>query len=105
MCWLSSGQPAPSSLSEWRESDEFIENDDQLERQIRDLSRGLLQVSRRTDETQDTDFEGMSVVAGAGSLDLEHGETRVVQVVHESVRDFFLKEVSELTLLVLVISP
>ncbi|SPJ81814.1 uncharacterized protein FTOL_09219 [Fusarium torulosum] len=33
----------------------------------------------------------MSVDAGAGSLNLEAGDSRVVQVIHESVRDFFLK--------------
>ncbi|KAH6652643.1 hypothetical protein BKA67DRAFT_536374 [Truncatella angustata] len=41
-------------------------------------------------EFQDCASEAMSVHAGAESLDLEHGGTRLVQVIHESVRDFFL---------------
>ncbi|KAL6805248.1 hypothetical protein J3E68DRAFT_441739 [Trichoderma sp. SZMC 28012] len=74
-------QPLLKSLSEWHQSDNFIENDEQLEKQIRRISRGLVEVNR--------------VYAGdpqeAGSLDLEHGDTRTVQVIHESVREFFLK--------------
>lgn len=85
-------QPTPSSLSEWRISDNFTKNDDQLERQIRCVSKGLVEVKRtRADEPQDKAFETMSVFAGAGSLNLEQGETRIVQVIHESVREFFLQ--------------
>ncbi|KAH8589753.1 hypothetical protein B0O99DRAFT_475591, partial [Bisporella sp. PMI_857] len=50
---------APSSLSEWRGSEDYTENDQQLEWQIRSISRGLV-------------------------------ENRVVQFIHESVREFFL---------------
>ncbi|KAF5003078.1 hypothetical protein FDECE_10359 [Fusarium decemcellulare] len=85
-------QPTPSSLNEWRMSDNFTGTDDQLERQIRSISKGLVEVKRTTtDEPQDEIMEMMSVFAGAGSLNLEQGETRVVQVIHESVREFFLR--------------
>jgi len=78
----------PASLASWRESDDFTENDDQLEKQIRSLSMGLLEVAVSTEQNMTP--EAMSVWAGAGSLDLEQGETRAVQVIHESVREFFL---------------
>ncbi|KAM5354925.1 hypothetical protein ACJ41O_001571 [Fusarium nematophilum] len=85
-------QPAPSSLHEWRTSDNFTQTDDQLERQIRSISKGLVEVKKTAaEEPQDHDIETMSVFAGAGSLNQEQGETRVVQVIHESVRDFFLR--------------
>ncbi|KAJ4249141.1 hypothetical protein NW762_012476 [Fusarium torreyae] len=85
-------QPTPTSLAEWRASDHFTATDDQLEKQIKTISLGLVEVTKeRVVPLRDTDFEAMSVDAGAGSLDLEAGDSRVVQVIHESVRDFFLK--------------
>lgn len=85
-------QPTPASLMEWRASDYFTATDDQLEKQIRTISLGLVEVTKeRATPLRDTDFEAMSVDAGAGSLNLEAGDSRVVQVIHESVRDFFLK--------------
>ncbi|KAM0209156.1 hypothetical protein ACHAQD_011321 [Fusarium lateritium] len=85
-------QPTPTSLAEWRASDYFTATDDQLEKQIKTISLGLVEVTKeRVLPLPDTDFEAMSVDAGAGSLNLEAGDSRVVQVIHESVRDFFLK--------------
>jgi protein SERAC1 len=86
-------QPAPKSLQEWRGSDGFTGTDGQLERKIRSISNGLIEV--RTAATgslpiQDTETDDDSICAGAGSLNLEHGETRVVSVIHESFRRFFL---------------
>lgn len=85
--------PPPLSLKAWSKSVEVTDGDEQLERQIKSLSRGLLQVSTMSaaEEPQDKAFEAMSVRAGAGSFDLENGETRVIEVIHESVREFFLK--------------
>ena len=80
----------PSSLQSWRISDEFTENGEQLEKQVRSLSMGLIEVAVDTEQVQNLAPEATSVWAGAGSLDLEQGETRVVQVIHESVREFFL---------------
>lgn len=86
------GEPTPSSLGEWRRSDNFTRNDAQLERQIRSVSRGLVEVTTiKSDESQGMGIEKMSLRAGAGSLNLEYGDTRIVQVIHESVRDFFLR--------------
>ncbi|KAM0345818.1 hypothetical protein ACHAPU_006171 [Fusarium lateritium] len=76
----------------WRASDSFTATDDQLEKQIRAISLGLLEVSRETvNITQDTDSEILSVDAGAGSLNIGHGDSRIIQVIHESVRDLFLR--------------
>ncbi|KAH0497751.1 hypothetical protein TgHK011_005037 [Trichoderma gracile] len=85
-------KPAFRSLSEWRQSVHFTESDEQLEKQIRSLSRGLVEIKKVwTSESQEGEIEVISTHAGAGSLNLEHGNTRIVQVIHESVRDFFLR--------------
>jgi hypothetical protein len=84
-------EPTPSSLREWRSSDNFTETDEQLEKIIKSVSRGLVEVKSIIDEPQGENLDFMSVRAGAGSLDLERGETRVVQVIHESVREFFIR--------------
>ncbi|CAH0021694.1 unnamed protein product [Clonostachys rhizophaga] len=81
-----------SSLSEWRRNIHCIKIDDQLEKQIRSLSKGLVEVRRiAADEPQGAAFDSLSLHAGAGSLNLDSGGTRVVQVIHESVRGFFLR--------------
>jgi hypothetical protein len=82
--------PAPNSLAEWRNSDYHTETDEQLEKQIRRISRGLLEVSRAcTDDIMNANLDTESICAGAGSLTVDHGETRIVQVIHESVHDLF----------------
>lgn len=91
LAFTSSSRP-PSSLEEWSNSTNFTETDGQLERTIKNMSGGLLEVgSWRFEEPRGNDEEILSVFAGAGSLDSENGGTRVVQVIHESVREFFLK--------------
>ncbi|KAK4169755.1 hypothetical protein QBC43DRAFT_340361 [Cladorrhinum sp. PSN259] len=82
-------QPAPSSLAEWHLSDSFTTNDDQLEKQIRYISKGLVEVKTLGDP-QDWYSDTMSMDASAGSVNSVHGESRVVQVIHGSVREFFL---------------
>ncbi|EHK20092.1 uncharacterized protein TRIVIDRAFT_48177, partial [Trichoderma virens Gv29-8] len=85
-------QPTLKSLREWRQSNSFIESDEQLEKQIRTISRGLVEVKRvYVGDSQEEGIEAISNHAGAGSLDLEHGDSRIVQVIHESVREFFLR--------------
>ncbi|KAJ4210700.1 hypothetical protein NW759_013241 [Fusarium solani] len=85
-------EPVPESLKEWRRSVNYTESDNQLEREIKALSGGLLEVSAsRSDEAPLEDEGNLSIRAGAGSLDLEQGETRIVQVIHQSVREFFLE--------------
>jgi protein SERAC1 len=81
---------SPTSLAECRKSDYHTETDKQLEKQIRRISRGLLEVSRAcTDDIIKSSLDTESICAGAGSLAADHGETRVVQVIHESVYDLF----------------
>ncbi|KAG5766783.1 hypothetical protein H9Q72_005155 [Fusarium xylarioides] len=81
----------PSSLKEWRESVTFTENDHQLERMIKTLSRGLLEISNSQFDIMASKEAGTSSVnAGAGSLDHEQGSARVVQVIHKSVYDFLM---------------
>lgn len=83
--------PPPKSLDQWRESDTLTENDEQLEKEIKTLSRGLLEISTTSSPgLQDGASISTSIHAGAGSLDHEQGSARVVQVMHESVREFLL---------------
>lgn len=86
------GDESPSSLHQWRQSDSYTETDEQLEKRIAHLSRGLLGFNIRSssDNGHEPADESMSDQAGAGSLDLNAGETRVVQVIHESVRQYFM---------------
>jgi len=87
--------PAPTSLQEWQNSEHFTGNDGQLERKIRQLSRGLLEVAGGEAEPFfDTAEDIASARAGAGSFELGYGETRVVQLIHGSVRPFFLDKLS-----------
>ncbi|KAM7211106.1 hypothetical protein V8F06_013502 [Rhypophila decipiens] len=83
-------EPTPLSLREWQSSDKFSETSSTLERVIGNLSRGLIGVRTRVEDPRDQDFESMSMHATAGSL-LEYGENRVVEVIHESVRQYFLQ--------------
>ncbi|KAF5637157.1 hypothetical protein F52700_4894 [Fusarium sp. NRRL 52700] len=84
--------PTPTSLAEWRASDYFTENDEQLVKQINTVSRGLVEVTGRIEvPPHDSGSDVSSVGVDAGSLNLEYGGTRIVQVIHESVRDFFLR--------------
>ncbi|RKK14475.1 hypothetical protein BFJ63_vAg11692 [Fusarium oxysporum f. sp. narcissi] len=85
-------QPSkPASLANWRKSESYTENDHQLERKIKSLSRGLLEVSsKQHDILAEKNAEVSSINAGAGSLDHEEGSARVVRVIHQSVYDFFI---------------
>lgn len=85
------GDTPPSSLHQWRQSGVYTEDDEQLEKRITHLSRGLLGFNIRADDATEPGDETMSDMAGAGSLDLNSGETRVIQVVHESVRQYFIE--------------
>lgn len=94
--------PPPRSLNEWSLS---CEQDEQLIRRIRTLTMGLVDVSGSTIDysMRDGPFDRSalhenvgqdegSIEVGAGSLDPDTGETRTVQVIHESVRTFFLRD-------------
>lgn len=93
----------PRSLAKWRPS---CTSDEQLIRRIQAATMGLIDVSgvdeddySRMDGVDEVQphgnrgiFDNLSVGGGAGSLDLELGETRTVQVIHDSVRTFFLRD-------------
>ncbi|SCO75796.1 uncharacterized protein FRV6_00008 [Fusarium oxysporum] len=82
----------PTSLAEWRASDYFTETDEQLVKQINTLSLGLVEVTRAIEvPPHGSGSDVSSVGVDAGSLTLDYGGTRIVQVIHESVRDFFLR--------------
>ncbi|KAF5536867.1 hypothetical protein FMEXI_10162 [Fusarium mexicanum] len=84
--------PTPKSLAEWRASDYFTATDEQLVKQIKTLSMGLIEVTGAIEvPPHDSGSDISSVGVDAGSLTLEYGGTRIVQVIHESVRDFFLR--------------
>ncbi|KAF5698546.1 hypothetical protein FGLOB1_11970 [Fusarium globosum] len=84
--------PTPTSLAEWRASDYFTATDEQLVKQINTLSLGLVEVTGAIElPPHDSGSDVSSVGVDAGSLTHEHGDTRIVQVIHESVRDFFLR--------------
>ncbi|KAF4950757.1 hypothetical protein FGADI_7953 [Fusarium gaditjirri] len=83
--------PKPDSLATWQKSEHYTENDAQLERKIKSLSRGLLEVStKQHDVLAEKNGEVSSINAGAGSLDHEEGSARIVRVIHQSVYDFFI---------------
>jgi hypothetical protein len=84
--------PTPKSLADWRASDYFTATDEQLVKQINTLSLGLVEVTGSIEvPPHDSGSDISSVGVDAGSLTLEYGGTRIVQVIHESVRDFFLR--------------
>lgn len=76
-----SSDPPYRSLKSWKISNDFIEDDVKaMEQLIRSRSGGLIEV-RHTHEDEDQNISyGESV------------ETAIAQVIHESVRDFFLEQ-------------
>lgn len=74
------------------------DGDDSLERQIRFRSKGLIGVfstSESLDEVvplKPMDDRRSSLNANAGSVTSELGETRLVELMHESVREFMLQK-------------
>lgn len=83
-------QVPPISLKEWKDSDYYTETDTQLERQIRTLSQGLVEVKASVSDMTDWTGEAGSLLAGAGSLDSTAGDSRIIQPIHETVTEFFV---------------
>ncbi|KLU87342.1 hypothetical protein MAPG_06342 [Magnaporthiopsis poae ATCC 64411] len=86
------GDPMPQSLRTSQWSQYYADTDEQLIKLVRDLSLGLVHVTGHIlSESRDV---GGSVVESigpaAGSLNSQEGNTRIVGVIHETVRDFFL---------------
>ncbi|KAI8964916.1 hypothetical protein F5Y11DRAFT_363187 [Daldinia sp. FL1419] len=88
------GHNKPKSFKEAMQSELYAKTDDQLEKQIRYISKGLFEVvgGRRPASLEGTNVDDDSIIGGAGSLDLETGDTRIVGVIHVSVREFFVHE-------------
>ncbi|KAH8886603.1 hypothetical protein GQ53DRAFT_875256, partial [Thozetella sp. PMI_491] len=84
------GDKSLESLSQWRESADYVGDQTRLEKRIRTLSCGLVEIRGGPDFLGRIVEEDDSNFAYAGSLDPDHGETRFVQLIHESVRHFFL---------------
>ncbi|KAM5509938.1 hypothetical protein FOXYSP1_12904 [Fusarium oxysporum f. sp. phaseoli] len=80
----------PRSLHEWKLSETFTENDDQLERVIKHTSKGLLEVSSQSGLAAGLIPDASSINAGVGSLDHEQGSARIVRIIHKSVYDFLI---------------
>ncbi|CAI6333921.1 unnamed protein product [Periconia digitata] len=85
----------PKSMKVWTESKEFPRNAGEavagstLEKWIKRVSRGLVEVSQAT-ETNAEEVESTQC-ATAGSATLHSGESRRVYLIHETVREFFHK--------------
>lgn len=80
----------PESLAAWRKSEKYTDSSDQLAKQIRTVSKGLIEIVSSVGDHQSDSSALSSVYAGAGSMELDQGENRIVQVIHESVREYFL---------------
>ncbi|KAH6840786.1 hypothetical protein B0I37DRAFT_347260 [Chaetomium sp. MPI-CAGE-AT-0009] len=80
----------PKSLAAWRKSENYTDSSDQLAKQIRTASKGLIEIVSSVGDHQSDGSTLSSVYAGAGSMELDQGENRIVQVIHESVREYFL---------------
>lgn len=64
-----------ASYAEWSQSSEYIRNDEQMERRIRELSKGLVEVTPLPKDDESAPSSAQSRKA-------------VVQFIHQSVRDF-----------------
>ncbi|KAM7211742.1 hypothetical protein V8F06_012875 [Rhypophila decipiens] len=86
---------SPWSLWVWRACAGRLDsrklNVEEIEKKLRTLSKGLIEVRiSDIEDVHDGSSDGSSVEPGAGSLESGDGENRVVQVIHESVRELFL---------------
>lgn len=81
----------PTSLAEWKDSIYYTATDEQLVKQLRVISRGLVEIKMDHYDNPSEVEDMRSAGAGAGSLDSSSGESRIVQLIHESVRAFFVE--------------
>lgn len=76
-------EPPIESIRRWRGSETSIDSDLQLEKRLRVMSRGLVEISGGS--SKDEKSEDGSALASAGSLNLEIGSSQFVQVIHSSI--------------------
>ncbi|KAK4074996.1 uncharacterized protein Triagg1_4660 [Trichoderma aggressivum f. europaeum] len=79
------------SLAEWKDSKFYTATDQELVDQLRAISRGLVEVKMHQSTGASEVEDVKSAAAGAGSLDSSSGDSRIVQLIHESVRSFFVE--------------
>ncbi|ETS81647.1 hypothetical protein PFICI_06649 [Pestalotiopsis fici W106-1] len=81
----------PEKVAMWENSPEFVEDEEQLEKQITSMSCGLVEVQDNRPALNENDELGEdddSLGGSAGSFTTG----KVVQFIHDSVRTFFLEE-------------
>ena len=74
---LAFGRESFSSLSEWKQSSDYIMSDTQLEKRIRDKSKGLVEIVEVNDY-------GFTALTGPK-------KKKIVQFIHQTVRDFLVE--------------
>lgn len=80
----------PMSLRICQDLDGFTATDEQLERKIGALSRGLLEIGGEAGGMEEEAMaRPLSQFAGAGSFIMNPGETRIIQTIHDSVNNYF----------------
>lgn len=80
-CLLAFGHKSFSSYSEWAQSSDYVVSDAQMEKRIREKSKGLLEIAELPELPEDHD-----------GTKLLHDCKRIVQFIHQSVRDFLSKD-------------
>ena len=64
------------SQKSWQESDGYLDDDAQIEKVLRIMSKGLVEIKK--------------VYSGGSATRRRTQDSRIVQFIHESVRDFLL---------------
>ena len=80
---LAFGSEAYASYAEWSQSSEYVRSDEQMEKRVREHSKGLVEFAQLPRDDEDLpEFDDEHTQDSAQSL------KAVVQFVHQSVRDF-----------------
>ena len=78
---LAFGRPAYASYAEWSLSSEYVKSDEQMEKRIREHSKGLVEIARSAEDDHDSQQSD-------ADQDSALSEEKVVQFIHQSVKDF-----------------
>ena len=76
---LAFGREKFSSYSEWTQSDDYVMNDTQLEKRLRNKTKGLVEIAGAPED------EDIQIIA-------QPKTKRVVQFIHQTVRDFLFQD-------------
>ncbi|KAK3322853.1 hypothetical protein B0H66DRAFT_215826 [Apodospora peruviana] len=89
--FISAPPSAPiRSLRTLRQSSHFVGSSEQLAKRIKTLSKGLIEMTFVARDWASSSSRSSSIRPGAGSMELDQGDNRIVQVIHGSVREFFV---------------